>query len=247
MTTISMKPRAAKRPADVYDPKEFWRKPGLSNPGWAVRRRAYGAIRERAEHHFKGRLLEIGCGEKRLQLLLGDLVDEYIGLDHPGCIHDQSNVDVLASAYETTLESETFDCVLSSAVIEHLEEPGAALKEAARVLKPGGVAIYTAPFFFHLHEEPRDFYRYTKHGLRHLFEQAGFEVIEIAPLSSYWLTCMTQWSYYLQCVRRGPLKPFVRLLVMGNNAFARALDRVMPRDERFTWMYLVIARKPGGA
>ncbi len=235
---------APKRPVDFFDPKKFWTKPSLTNPGWAVCRRAYGAIRERAELHFKGRLLEIGCGEKRMQMLLGDLVDEYIGLDHPGCIHDQSNVDVLASAYETTLASGSFDCVLSAAVIEHLEEPGAALREAARVLKPGGIALYTAPFFFHLHEEPRDFFRYTKHGLRHLFEQAGLEVIEITPLSSYWLTSLTQWSYYLQCVRRGPLKPFVRLAVACNNLVARLLDRVLPRDERFTWMYLVLARKP---
>ena len=56
----------------------------------------------------------------------------------------------------------SFDCILSTAVLEHLEDPGCALKEASRVLRLGGHVLYTTPLFWHLHEERRDFYRYTR-------------------------------------------------------------------------------------
>jgi len=223
----------------------FYKRRRLSNPGRAVERRASAALREYAERHFRGRLVELGCGDKNKELLLGDLVSEYIGVDHAGCIHDTAKVDVIASDYETTLPDASFDCALCVAVLEHLEEPKRAIDEAFRILKPGGTAVYTVPLFFHLHEEPRDFFRYTRHGLRYLFEGAGFERVEIVALSSYPLTAITQWSYYLQTVRKGILKPFVRLVVAFNNLVAPGLDRILPRDERFTWMYLVVAHKPG--
>jgi SAM-dependent methyltransferase len=224
--------------------RQYLRLRGLNNPAGGVYRVAARAVRERAKAHFSGRLLEIGCGNKTKQLLVGEFVREYVGLDHVGSIHDHSKVDVFASAYETTLPDASFDCVLSTAVLEHLEEPAAALREALRVLKPGGVALYTAPFFWHLHEAPRDFYRYTRFGLQHLFESAGFEVLEIAPLSSFWLTVGSHWNYYLQRWRKGLLKPLVRLAVIGNNLLFPALDRWLPRDERFSWMHLVVARRP---
>lgn len=223
---------------------KFYAKRSLTNPGYAVARRSAEALRTYAERYFKGRLVELGCGDKNKQYLLGDLVTEYIGVDHQDCIHDRSKIDVLASAYATTLPDATFDCALCTAVLEHLEEPRRALEEAHRILVPGGIALYTVPLFFPLHEEPRDFYRYTRHGLRYLFEGAGFEIVEIVPLSSYPLMSFTQWSYYLQTVRRGVLKPIVRAMVAFNNLVAPTLDRVLPRDDRFTWMYLVVARKP---
>jgi len=223
---------------------KYYARRSLTNPGRAVVRRSAEAIRKYAERYLSGRLVELGCGDKSKQLLLGDLVSEYIGVDYAGNIHDSTEVDIVASAYATTLPDASFDCALCTAVLEHLEEPRDALAEAFRILKPGGIALYTAPLFFHLHEEPRDFYRYTRHGLRYLFEEVGFEVLELEALSSFPLSAITQWSYYLQNARRGVLKPFVRLAVVCNNLVAPALDRVMPRDERFTWMYLVVARKP---
>lgn len=232
------------RPARL---REYMRSHPVTHPGHVVVRVAAEEIRRAAREHLTGRLLEIGCGTKRKALLVGDFVDWHVGLDHAESPHGLDAVDVVATAYAIPAAEASFDSVLSTAVLEHLEDPAPALAEACRVLRPGGHAIYTAPLFWHLHEEPRDFFRYTRHGLRHLFEGAGFEVVELKALGGVWTTVAAQIGYYVQRFRRWPLRWAVDAAVAVGNVVGSRLDRGRGRDERFTWMYLVVARKPGTA
>lgn len=224
--------------------KDYYASHPLTDPGYNVVRIAGRAIRSRAERHFSGRLLEIGCGTKAKAALIGDLVAEHIGLDHPDSQHGLTHVDLLGVAEDVPAPDASFDCVLSTSVLEHLEDPQTAIEEAFRVLRPGGVALYTAPLYWHIHEAPRDFFRYTTYGLHHLFGRAGFELLEVTALSGFWVTFGAQLGYYLQRFRRGPLRLLVDPLVALINLVTGKLDRGPLRDERFTWMYLVVARKP---
>ncbi len=226
--------------------REYLRAYPRTDPGHTVARIAARHIRRAAAERFHGRLIDIGCGEKRKALLVGDLVDEHVGLDHADSPHDLGAVDLVGTAYAIPAADASFDCALGTAVLEHLEEPGRALAEAFRVLRPGSFAVYTAPLFWHLHEEPRDFFRYTRHGLRHLFEGAGFELMEIRPLGGFWTTVCAETGYYIQRFGIGPLRPLIGAAVAALHLVAAALDRGRLRDEAFTWMYLVVARKPVG-
>lgn len=232
---------------ELPGPDRYFARVGLRDPAYVVTRVAGRTIRERASRHFSGRMLDIGCGEKTKGLLVGDLVDEHVGLDHAESRHDVSRADIVATAYEIPEPDASYDCVLSTAVLEHLEEPRRALEEAFRVLRPGGYGIYTTPLFWHLHEEPRDFFRYTRYGLDHLFREAGFEVVEIAALSGFWTTFGTELAYYVRRRSPGFLQPLIRVLTAAGNILWPLLDRGPLRDEAFTWMYLVVARKPEGA
>jgi len=133
-------------------------------------RQLNNALAIAARAHARGRLLDVGCGEKPYAPLFRDLVDEHVGVDHPESIHPLSAVDVLATAYDIPLEDASFDTVLMTEVLEHLEEPARAIAEARRLLRPGGNLILSTPFMWPLHEEPRDFFRYSPHGLRHLLK-----------------------------------------------------------------------------
>jgi SAM-dependent methyltransferase len=203
-----------------------------------------GAIRK----YGSGRMLDIGCGEKPYETIAGPFVDEHVGVDHEGTFHDKSAIDLIGTAYDIPAEDGSFDTVLCTNVLEHLEEPGRAVAEAYRALRPGGHAIYTVPLYWHLHEEPRDFYRFTKYGLRYLFEKNRFEVVEIKAISGFCATFAQELAYFLERFRKGgPLNPLwwlvppAGLLVQGLGYLLNKVDR----SERFTVEYIAVAKKPG--
>jgi hypothetical protein len=48
---------------------------------------------------------------------------------------------------QLTFESNSFDLFITSDVFEHVIEPAPAFKEIARVLRPGGMHVFTMPFY----------------------------------------------------------------------------------------------------
>jgi SAM-dependent methyltransferase len=197
-----------------------------------------------AKKYISGHLLDIGCGTKPYAELLEPYVTKHIGVDHEATFHDQSNIDLFGTAYEIPAEDESFDSAVCTAVLEHLEEPEEAIQECFRVLKKDGIAIYSVPFIWHLHEEPRDFYRFTKYGLKHLFTKVGFEVVELKALSGFWVTFGQLFVYNIYRFNRGPLRyipiiPAIGLVIQG---LSYILDRV-DKSEQWTWMYMIVVRK----
>ncbi|GMH44039.1 hypothetical protein BSKO_11973 [Bryopsis sp. KO-2023] len=79
------------------------------------------------------------------------------------------------------------DSVLATQVFEHLHDPFTAIKQVYRILKPGGVLLWTAPFISVFHAVPDDFFRYTIRGAAHLIETAGFCIKEAKGMSSSFL------------------------------------------------------------
>lgn len=210
-----------------------------------VTRIVHDRMREIVPIHLRGRLIDIGCGRKPYADMVRGHVTEHVGVDQPQSMHGIDAVDLLGTAYAIPAPDESFDSAICTAVLEHLEEPEAAIRECFRVLRPGGTAVYTVPFIWHLHEEPRDFFRYSKHGLRYLFEKVGFEIEEIEALSGFWVTFGQLFVYNIYRFHRGVLRfiPIIPALAIVIQAVARALDAI-DKSEQWTWMYLVVARKP---
>lgn len=197
-----------------------------------------------AAKYINGSVIDIGCGIKSYRKLLAPFVSEHVGVDHEGTIHDKSNIDLVGTAYSIPVIGDSFDSALCTAVLEHLEEPEQALRECHRVLKRGSFAIYSVPFIWHLHEEPRDFYRFSKYGLKYLFEKVGFEIVELKALSGFWVTFGQLFVYNLYRFHRGPLRwlpiiPVIGLVIQGASYILDRLDK----SEQWTWAYIVVAKK----
>src|SRR5688500_11023684 len=95
---------------DSFD--NYYTKFSIFNPAYIVARTAGRQIRDKATKYLSGRLIDIGCGEKAKQILVGDIVDGYIGLDHLDSVHDLSTVDLIGTAYNIPIEDESFNSVL---------------------------------------------------------------------------------------------------------------------------------------
>lgn len=83
----------------------------------------------------------------------------------------------------------TFDLAVMSSVLEHIEDEGAGLAEARRVLKPGGALFLITVFPAYerlsvfLGVKKNDHFRnYTLAGLRAALARAGFAVAESEPM-----------------------------------------------------------------
>jgi methionine biosynthesis protein MetW len=97
------------------------------------------------------RCLDLGCGDGRMSgLWLQQRRCEYIGVDIAQNAVRAARARGLEAvrvedASQLPFENDSFDAVVCIEVIEHLFEPQMALREALRVMKPGGVLLVTTP------------------------------------------------------------------------------------------------------
>lgn len=132
----------------------------------------------------KGSILDVGCGNKPYESLFNTGDDMYIGCD---VIQSSENkVDIICKATDINAGTKSFDTVFSTQVMEHVDNSDLMLKECNRVLKKDGLLILSVPFCWELHEEPYDFFRFTKYGLQELCNRNNFEVVEIIPNGGKW-------------------------------------------------------------
>jgi len=192
--------------------------------------------------YMRGDLLDIGCGDKPYLDIIRPNVKRYIGLEHKDTPHKNPQIDIYGDACSLPFKDCSFDTVVSFQVMEHISEPDTMIKEIFRVLKNGGYIISTTPFMWGLHEEPKDFYRYTKYGLKHLFEKNKFEIIELKANSGWWMMCGLRLNYYLSRFEnkysRYILAPFYNIVQLS----FFALDK-LNKVETDTISYTLVAKK----
>jgi SAM-dependent methyltransferase len=134
-------------------------------------------------HYINGKVLDVGAGEVNRYGKYFKY-DEYIKMDPRHTDH----ADLVGSADNIPLENESVDSVVCTQVFEHLENPQKSAEEIFRILKKGGHVLLTVPQMNELHEEPYDFFRYTKFGLQSMFKKSGFEVVVIDQRGGYYST-----------------------------------------------------------
>jgi SAM-dependent methyltransferase len=204
-----------------------------------------GKVRKAIIKYSKGHVLDVGCGNKPFYADIKDNIEKYIGLEHKDSIHAKDEADILGSADQIPLPDNCIDTVILTQVIEHVEKPANVLLEINRILKAQGYLILAWPFLYPIHEEPRDFYRYTSFGLTHLAQEANFEIITLEPVSGFWIT----WFGFLSIYLRGKslvlyllIYPLL-LIVKIACVFMQLIDRNENAKMKWTWNYYAVLRK----
>jgi len=133
--------------------------------------------------NFKGRVLDVG-GHKFPKKGKFAPSKEGVEVWHHLNYEPELKPDFVASADSVPLKSDSYDMVVCTEVLEHLVNPIACLQEMHRILHTDGKAIISMPFQFHLHSEPFDYQRWTKHKHLIALENAGFSQIKIEEMGS---------------------------------------------------------------
>lgn len=151
---------------------------------WNARARDTWVAREAAALAPESRVLDLGAGGCPYRGLFTHC--RYVSQDATPLDADQvaegayGAIDLRCDATSIPEPAGSFDAILCTEVLEHVIDPIAVMREAARLLRPGGVLLVTAPLGSGLHQEPYHFYGgYTPHWYRRVLGEAGFDPISV--------------------------------------------------------------------
>ena len=223
------------------------------HPGFWVRRRLSAAV-ALASTRARGVLLDVGCGQKPYAAVFRPHVSRYIGMDYSPAAGYRGNVaDVCGDVAAIPIATASVDTVLCTEVLEHVSDPDAVVREIARVLRPSGVVICTAPFVYPVHDL-YDFFRYSPGTVAALMRRHGLTVDLERPLSGtaltlaimlnlYWFEIgfiWTKWLYLVGLV----LRPVLWVLAAMVNLLGRVFEFVLP-STHLSFNHLTIGHQPG--
>lgn len=223
----------------------------LSAEGFGIRRFLEEVAREVRP---TDRVLDAGAGRRPYRDLFAHARYASTDWGHP----PDGRHDFLCDLHAVPQPDGTYDVVVCTQVLQHVEYPLTVLREFHRILKPGGRLYLTACQSWGIITHPHHYYNFTKYGLASLLRDAGFEAAVIRPRGGvFWYLghLLRRLPLYLLVQYRSRPVVLVCLLpffLLGTVVFGffvplgfHYLDR-LDRVQDFTLGYACRARKPGG-
>jgi SAM-dependent methyltransferase len=125
------------------------------------------------------RVLDAGAGHHRYRDALAFARYESTDFQHVFARTPKEAYDFVCSLDDIPRPDDSYDVVVNTQVLEHVEYPQRVIDELYRILKPGGKLFLTTNQTFWAHHRPYNYYFFTRDGLQSLFQHAGFVVVSI--------------------------------------------------------------------
>ena len=186
-------------------------------------------------------LLDAGAGECQYSQFFSK--QRYVAVDL-GVGDRQWNyakLDAVADLTALPFSSNAFHAAVNIVTLEHVREPARALQEIARVLQPRGTLLLIVPHEWEVHQSPHDYFRYTRHGVAYLLDQAGLESVSLQPVGGYFRLLSRRLFNGLQFFPG--LWFYVAAIFLVPPALLLPLFDALDPERNFTLGYICIARK----
>jgi ubiquinone/menaquinone biosynthesis C-methylase UbiE len=155
-----------------------------------------------------GRILDAGAGEQQFKRFCDHLryvAQDFAQYDGQGDgvglqtgSWDQSDLDIVGDIAAIPEPDQSFDAIMCTEVFEHIPHPVEAIAEFARLLRPGGYLLITAPFCSVTHFAPYHFYTgFNRYFYEHHLGRHGFEIVDFQANGNF-------FEYVAQETRRVP-------------------------------------------
>lgn len=128
----------------------------------------------------KIKILDFGCGGSPYRSFFPNA--QYHRADFQGSEDIDFAIDKNSKLKE--IKKNSYDLVLSTQVLEHVNCPKKYLYEAKRILKKGGRLILSTHGVFYDHPCPFDFWRWTADGLKKEISDSGFKIFKIYKMTT---------------------------------------------------------------
>ena len=207
------------------------------------------------------RVLDMGAGSCPYRSLFAHC--RYETQDFAGLLDNQlryggyGKIDYRCDIASVPVADGEFDAILCTEVLEHVREPIKVVQEMARILKPGGRVMLTAPLGSGIHQQPYHYYGgYTPYWYRDFLGAAGFSQIRVEANAGSFRFFAQEAIRFVQTTRPFKLSMplplellwlplwalLAPLLALAIPVICRFLDR-FDREQRFTVGYHVTAIK----
>lgn len=196
-------------------------------------------------HLVTGDVLDVGAGNVVRYEHLFPSVRSYIKMDTVPSEH----IDLVGSAESIPASEGSFDTIFCTQVLGDVFDVKKAVEECHRVLKQGGCIVFTESFMNESHDEPYDFWRFTKFSMEKLLLDAGFSDVEVNQRGGFF-TVKAQYNIRYLIDRFHLYKhPFSRVL----NPFFRIYSALMmwldakdttSANRKYSLGWCAVARKP---
>jgi SAM-dependent methyltransferase len=225
----------------AVDPAAHWPESGRRNlrtiqPEYWMMKKLYQAVEKfAAELPAGSSVLDVGGGNAPYYPCFASCGLKYTNAD----ILDGQFVDIVRKPDEPLpLADKSFDAVLCTHVLEHVDNPLAAFADVSRVLKDGGQILVGLPFAWETHQQPYDFWRFGRNMIEKMF--APYKDVEIgADGNAAQAMVMFKNCYYYHVVKN----PFLRDMLIKWGNFKYRLLASGKGDESMVGNFIITATK----
>ena len=204
---------------------------------------------------FKKDLLDVGCGDKPYKKLFKN-VKSYKGIDFKNYSRNDTygaeKPDIFfpkdyLNTFRLPFVSSSFDNVVAFQVLEHHPDPEKMIGEIVRVVKNNGLILISAPFIWSMHEEPNDYYRFTKYCLIRIFKRYNCEIIELKQQGSFFSALISlSVNFLMEYSNKNIAFYFLSILIYPLFLFLSyaclVLDKIF-LSKKIALNYLILAKK----